>query len=79
MGNIVRKNCRNEMLEEPIDFYERYNTLYNNIKGVLNADKNVTEVLLSYFPDEPVDYLFRFWLDMENAIINDYEIYCERL
>ena len=61
MGNIVRNVSGDEGMEETVDFYERYSSLYNNIKGVLNADNNVVKLLLFYFPDEPVDYLTRFW------------------
>ena len=59
MGNIIGNVSGDESMEEPVDFYERYSSLYNNINGVLNADNNVVKLLLFYFPDEPVDYLTR--------------------
>ena len=78
MGNIIRNVSGDESVEEPVDFYERYSSLYNNIKGVLNTDNNVVKLLLCYFPDEPVDYLTRFWLDARDAVVNDYKICCDR-
>lgn len=78
MGEIIRNVSGNESMEEPVDFYERYNSLYNNIKGVLNADSNVVKSLLLYFPDKTVDYLSKFWMDARDAVVNDYKICCDR-
>lgn len=78
MGEITRDVSRNEGMEETVDFYERYDRLYDKIKGVLNADNNVVKILLFYFPDKPVDYLTRFWLDARDAVIDDYKICCDR-
>lgn len=78
MGETARDVSGDEVMEETVDFYERYSSLYNNIKGVLNADNNVVKLLLFYFPDEPVDYLTRFWLDARDAVVNDYKICCDR-
>lgn len=78
MGNIIGNVSGDESMEEPVDFYERYNSLYNSIKGVLNADNNVVKLLLLYFPDKSVDYLSKFWMDARDAVVNDYKIFCDR-
>nr|DAH41418.1 MAG TPA: hypothetical protein [Caudoviricetes sp.] len=78
MGNIIGNVSGDESMEESVDFYERYSSLYNNIKGVLNADDNIVKLLLLYFPDKTVDYLSKFWLDIRDGVVNDYKICCDR-
>lgn len=53
--------------------------LLSKIGGVLNADINVATALLFYFPDEPVDYLAEFWINVRDAVVNDYEIQCTKI
>lgn len=50
--------------------------LLDAIQGRLTAGNNVVNTLLLYFPNESSEYLIKFWNDVSDAVIKDYEDFC---
>ena len=73
MGNIVRNVSRDEGMEE---IGVKREKLLDAIQGRLTAGNNVVNTLLLYFPNEPSEYLIKFWNDVADAVVKDYEYFC---
>lgn len=50
--------------------------LLEAIQGRLTAGNNVVNTLLLYFPNESSEYLIKFWNDVADAVVKDYEDFC---
>ena len=50
--------------------------LLDAIQGRLTAGNNVVNTLLLYFPNESSEYLIKFWNDVADAVVKDYEDSC---
>lgn len=50
--------------------------LLDAIQGRLTAGNNVVNTLLLYFPNESSEYLIKFWNDVADAVVKDYEDFC---
>ena len=50
--------------------------LLDAIQGKLTAGNNVVNTLLLYFPNESSEQLIKFWNDVADAVVKDYEDFC---
>ena len=50
--------------------------LLDGIQGRLTAGNNVANTLLFYFPNESSEQLIKFWDDVADAVVKDYEDFC---
>ena len=73
MGEIIRNISRDEGMEE---IGVKREKLLDAIQGRLTAGNNVVNTLLLYFPNEPSEYLIKFWNDVADAVVKDYEDFC---
>ena len=73
MDDAEGKNCGDEMLEEIGIKREK---LLDGIQGRLTAGNNVVNTLLLYFPNESSEHLIKFWNDVADAVVKDYEDFC---
>lgn len=73
MGEITRDVSRNEGMEE---IGVKREKLLEAIQGRLTAGNNVINTLLLYFPNESSEYLIKFWNDVADAVVKDYEDFC---
>ena len=73
MGNIVRNISRDEGMEE---IGVKRAKLLDAIQGKLTAGNNVVSTLLLYFPNESSEQLIKFWDDVADAVVKDYEDFC---
>ena len=73
MDNTVRNVSRDESVEE---IGVKREKLFDGIQGRLAAGNNVVNTLLFYFPNESSEYLIKFWNDVADAVVKDYEYFC---
>ena len=73
MGDIIRNVSGDEGMEEI--GVKRAKQL-DAIQGRLTAGNNVVNTLLLYFPNESSEYLIKFWNDVADAVVKDYEYFC---
>lgn len=73
MGEIGYNIYRDEIVEE---IKVKREKLLNAIQGRLTAGNNVANTLLLYFPNKSSEYLIKFWEDVADAVVKDYEDYC---
>ena len=73
MGNIVGNVSGDEGMEE---IGVKREKLFDGIQGRLAAGNNVAHTLLLYFPNESSEYLIKFWNDVADAAVKDYEDFC---
>ena len=73
MDNTVRNVSRDESVEE---IGVKREKLLDAIQGNLTAGNNVVNTLLLYFPNESSEYLIKFWNDVADAVVKDYEYFC---
>ena len=50
--------------------------LLDAIQSRLTAGNNVVNTLLLYFPNESYEYLIKFWNDVADSVVKDYEDFC---
>ena len=73
MGEIIRNVSGDESMEE---IGVKREKLLDAIQGRLTAGNNVVNTLLLYFPNETSEYLIKFWNDVADAVVKDYEVFC---
>ena len=73
MGEIIRNVSGAEGMEE---IGVKREKLFDGIQGRLSAGNNVVNTLLLYFPNESSEYLIKFWNDVADAAVKDYEYFC---
>ena len=73
MGNIIRNVSGDEGMAKTGVKREK---LFDGIQGRLSAGNNVVNTLLLYFPNESSEYLIKFWNDVADAAVKDYEYFC---
>ena len=73
MGSIIRNISGDEGMEE---IGVKREKLLDGIQGKLIAGNNVVNTLLLYFPNESSEYLIKFWNDVADAAVKDYEYFC---
>ena len=73
MGDIIRNVSGDEGMEE---IGVKREKLLDAIQGRLTAGNNVVNTLLLYFPNETSEYLIKFWNDVADAVVKDYEVFC---
>lgn len=73
MGKITRDLSGDEIVEE---IGVKREKLLEAIQGRLTAGNNVVNTLLLYFPNESSEYLIKFWNDVADAVVKDYEDFC---
>ena len=73
MGNIIGNVSGDEGMEE---IGVKREKLLDGIKDRLTAGNNVVNTLLLYFPNESSEYLIKFWNDVADAVVKDYEYFC---
>lgn len=73
MGETARDVSRDETMEE---IGVKREKLFNAIQGRLTSGNNVVNTLLLYFPNESSEYLIKFWNDVADAVVKDYEDFC---
>ena len=73
MGSIIGNLSGNEGMEE---IGVKREKLLDAIQGRLTAGNNVANTLLLYFPNESSEYLIKFWNDVADAVVKDYEYFC---
>ena len=70
MGEIIGNVSGDEGMEE---IGVKREKLLDGIQGRLTAGNNVPNTLLLYFPNESSEYLIKFWNDVADAVVKDYE------
>ena len=73
MGNIIGNVSGDESMEE---IGVKREKLLDGIKDRLTAGNNVVNTLLLYFPNESSEHLIKFWNDVADAVVKDYEYFC---
>ena len=73
MGNIIGNVSGDEGMEE---IGVKREKLLDAIQGKLTAGNNVVSTLLLYFPNESSEQLIKFWDDVADAVVKDYEDFC---
>ena len=73
MGSIIGNVSGDEGMEE---IGVKREKLLDAIQGRLTAGNNVVNTLLLYFPYESSEYLIKFWNDVADAVVKDYEDFC---
>ena len=73
MGKTARDVSGDEEMEE---IRVKREKLLDAIQGRLTAGNNVVNTLLLYFPNESSEYLIKFWNDVADAVVKDYEDFC---
>ena len=73
MGEIIGNVSGDEGMEE---IGVKREKLLDAIQGRLTAGNNVVNTLLLYFPNESSEYLIKFWNDVADAVVKDYEDFC---
>ena len=73
MGSIIGNVSGDEGMEE---IGVKREKLFDGIQGRLAAGNNVVNTLLLYFPNESSEYLIKFWNDVADAAVKDYEYFC---
>ena len=73
MGDIIRNVSGDEGMEE---IGVKREKLLDAIQGRLTAGNNVANTLLLYFPNESSEQLIKFWNDVADAVVKDYEVFC---
>lgn len=73
MGETARDISRDETMEE---IGVKREKLLDAIQGRLTSGNNVVNTLLLYFPNESSEYLIKFWNDVADAVVKDYEDFC---
>lgn len=65
-----------EGMEEVVN---KSNKLLGIINNVLSAGQKTAKTLVTAFPEYSVEYLAGFWLDIRDAVVEDYEWQCEKM
>ena len=73
MGSIIGNVSGDEGMEE---IGVKREKLLDAIQGRLTAGNNVVNTLLLYFPNESSEQLIKFWNDVVDAVVKDYEDFC---
>ena len=73
MGETARDISGDEIVEK---IGVKREKLLEAIQGRLTAGNNVVNTLLLYFPNESSEYLIKFWNDVADAVVKDYEDFC---
>ena len=73
MGSIIGNVSGDKSMEE---IGVKREKLFDGIQGRLAAGNNVVNTLLLYFPNESSEYLIKFWNDVADAVVKDYEDFC---
>lgn len=73
MGKTARDVSGDEGMEE---IRVKREKLLDAIQGRLTTGNNVVNMLLLYFPNESSEYLIKFWNDVADAVVKDYEDFC---
>ena len=73
MDNIIRNVSGDEGMEE---IRVKREKLFDGIQGRLSAGNNVVNTLLLYFPNKSSECLIKFWNDVADAAVKDYEYFC---
>lgn len=73
MGETARDVSRDETMGK---IGVKREKLLDAIQGRLTAGNNVVNTLLLYFPNESSEYLIKFWNDVADAVVKDYEDFC---
>ena len=73
MGSTIGNLSGDEGMEE---IGVKREKLLDAIQGRLTAGNNVVNTLLLYFPNESSEYLIKFWNDIADAVVKDYEDFC---
>ena len=73
MGEIIRNVSGDEGMEE---IGVKREKLLDGIKDRFAAGNHVANTLLLYFPNESSEQLIKFWNDVADAVVKDYEDFC---
>ena len=73
MDNIIGNVSGDEGMEE---IGVKREKLLDGIKDRFAAGNHVANTLLLYFPNESSEYLIKFWNDVADAVVKDYEDFC---
>ena len=73
MGNIIGNVSGDESMEE---IGVKLEKLLDGIKYRFAAGNHVANTLLLYFPNESSEQLIKFWDDVADAVVKDYEDFC---
>ena len=73
MGEIIGNVSGDEGMEE---IGVKREKLLDGIKDRFAAGNHVANTLLLYFPNESSEQLIKFWDDVADAVVKDYEDFC---
>ena len=73
MDNIIGNVSGDEGMEE---IGVKREKLLDGIKDRFAAGNHVANTLLLYFPNESSEQLIKFWNDVVDAVVKDYEDFC---
>ena len=73
MGSIIGNVSGDEGMEE---IGVKREKLLDGIKDRFAAGNHVANTLLLYFPNESSEQLIKFWNDVADAVVKDYEDFC---
>ena len=73
MGSIIGNVSGDESMEE---IGVKREKLLDGIKDRFAAGNHVANTLLLYFPNESSEQLIKFWDDVADAVVKDYEDFC---